>query len=513
MDVLKTFIFDDTEYDVSIQVLDDKPIFKPDQIGKIIGLKSVQSSIKHFDSDEKVKHQMPTLGGVQDCTFLTETGVYRLLMRSDKPKARPFQKWVVNVIETIRETGKYQLLKEMDNLQKMHDSENADLLMAYKTMSEAEIHASLIGGYEHKKLVYIGKIADLEDGESLIKIGSTANIRHRVGKLRSDYGSFHVTKVFECREHDRFEKFLHQHVDIKRYRRPIFNERVSFETYAMNDEQLKRTVGIASKNIVQYRKDTEQTTDVREIVRQEVRAEVAKAVGEKRKDRDDDVQQESNRGHCTVMGKKIQIYSQDGNLVKTFQRLIDTLREWKFDEKIYRAGVLQACQGDYVYAGYRWMTLERELGDTTVQRLRPVVERKRIHQGWVALLNQDDTRIVKVYSSYKKASEATGFVSGGALQKRKNKGDDIHGYAMKAWSECSDVLQKKCKEDGIDLPRETKRGRHIGVLKLDPVTREVVHEYQTMNEAFVKIGCAARTLKSAIVKGTHLRGYKWKYAQ
>lgn len=512
MDVLKTFIFDDTEYDVNIQVLDDKQVFKADQIGKIIGIRNIRSSIQHFDADEKVVHQIDTPGGAQECTFLTEMGVYRLLNRSDKPKARPFQKWVAHVIQTIRETGKYEASKQLDELKAKHECEKVNLLAEYKSMSEVEIHTSLIGGYDHKKLVYIGKIADLEDGESLIKIGSTANIRQRVGKLRSDYGSFHVTKVFECREHDRFEKFLHQHVDIKRYRRPIYNDRVSFETYAMNDEQLKRAVGIASNNIVQYRKDTEQTTDVREIVRQEVRAEVAKAVGEKRKHRDDDVQQESNRGHCTVMGKKIQIYSQDGNLVKTFQRLIDTLREWKFDEKIYRAGVLQACQGDYVYAGYRWMTLERELDDTTVQRLRPVAERKRIHQGWVALLNQDETRIVKVYSSYKKASEATGFVSGGALQKRKNKGDDIHGYAIRAWSECSDVLQKTCKEDGIDLPGETKRGRHIAVLKLDPVTSEVVHEYQTMNEAFVKIGCAARTLKSAIVKGTSLRGYKWKYA-
>lgn len=74
-------------------------------------------------------------------------------------------------------------------------------------------------------------------------------------------------------------------------------------------------------------------------------------------------------------------------------------------------------------------------------------------------------------------------------------------------------LQKKCKEDGVDLPGETKRGRHIGILKLNPVTKEVVHEYQTMNEAYVKIECAARTLKSAIVKGTQLRGYTWKYAE
>ena len=80
---LKTFVFDDTEYQVNIQVLDDKPIFKAAQIGKIIGLKNIRSSIQHFDSDEKVVQQMDTLGGIQDSTFLTEMGVYRLLMRSE----------------------------------------------------------------------------------------------------------------------------------------------------------------------------------------------------------------------------------------------------------------------------------------------------------------------------------------------------------------------------------------------------------------------------------------------
>ena len=41
--------------------------------------------------------------------FLTEEGLYRLLMISRKPIARPFQKWVTKVLVAIRENGKYEL--------------------------------------------------------------------------------------------------------------------------------------------------------------------------------------------------------------------------------------------------------------------------------------------------------------------------------------------------------------------------------------------------------------------
>lgn len=508
MDVLKTFVFGSTEYEVDIQVLSDKPTFKADQIGKIIGLKNIRSSIQHFDQDEKVVQQIDTLGGVQDCTFLTEMGVYRLLMRSDKPKARPFQKWVVNVIETIRETGKYELSKEMHDLQNMHDSEKADLLMAYKTMSEAEIHASLIGGYEHKKLVYFGKIADLGDGQSLIKIGSTANIRQRVGGLRRDYGSFTVFKVLECQEHDRFERFLHQHVDINRYREPVYKEKVSLETYSMNDKELKRAIGIASLNVVQYRRDTEQPRDIKDVVRDEVRAEVAKVVGEKRKtDVTEEVQRDSKRGHNTNLGAKIQMYTEDGSLVKTFNQLIDAVLG---SDAVYRGGIEKACDRDYMYAGYRWMTLDRNLDDDTIQQLRPAMEKKEIRTGYVVELSPDETSIVKVYANFKEASRLNGFLSDGAVQKRMQKGEYLNGNIIRSWSECSDALQESYKKKVL-LPPRPVNGRHVRILKLDAVTREVVHEYNTMTEAVTKVRCAHRTLKSAIAKCTRLRGFLWKY--
>ena len=67
-------------------------------------MKQTKSTVRDFDDDEKAVHTMHTLGGPQSTLFLTELGLglIRLL-------ARPFQKWVANVVKEIRLTGRYDM--------------------------------------------------------------------------------------------------------------------------------------------------------------------------------------------------------------------------------------------------------------------------------------------------------------------------------------------------------------------------------------------------------------------
>lgn len=53
-------------------------------------------------------YPLQTNGGIQQATFITEPQLYFVLMRSDKPKAKPFRQWVVNeVLPSIRKQGYY----------------------------------------------------------------------------------------------------------------------------------------------------------------------------------------------------------------------------------------------------------------------------------------------------------------------------------------------------------------------------------------------------------------------
>lgn len=61
-----------------------------------------------LDDDEKGVGQIDTLGGVQKTNIVNESGLYNVILRSDKPEAKPFRKWVTSeVLPSIRKHGAY----------------------------------------------------------------------------------------------------------------------------------------------------------------------------------------------------------------------------------------------------------------------------------------------------------------------------------------------------------------------------------------------------------------------
>ena len=84
----------------------------------------------HLTNNRKVKSQLDddvtlsypitdNLGREQQATFVTEPGMYTVILRSDSPKAKPMQKWVTSeVLPTIRKHGVYATA---DTVEKMLD--------------------------------------------------------------------------------------------------------------------------------------------------------------------------------------------------------------------------------------------------------------------------------------------------------------------------------------------------------------------------------------------------------
>ena len=69
-------------------------------------------ALQSVPEEWKGVQRMHTLGGEQDMLILTEQGLYFFLCRSDKPTARPFQKWLAGIVlPSIRRTGSYSLPK------------------------------------------------------------------------------------------------------------------------------------------------------------------------------------------------------------------------------------------------------------------------------------------------------------------------------------------------------------------------------------------------------------------
>ncbi len=75
---------------------------------RVLGLTNSRMTKKQLDEDEKGVSQIYTPGGKQDVTIISESGLYKVILRSDKPEAKKFTRWVTHeVLPTIRRTGGY----------------------------------------------------------------------------------------------------------------------------------------------------------------------------------------------------------------------------------------------------------------------------------------------------------------------------------------------------------------------------------------------------------------------
>ena len=63
--------------------------------------------MQKVDDDEKLLQTLFVSGQNRTVWFLTENGLYEVLMLSRKPKAKEFKKKVKEILKTIRKTGGY----------------------------------------------------------------------------------------------------------------------------------------------------------------------------------------------------------------------------------------------------------------------------------------------------------------------------------------------------------------------------------------------------------------------
>ena len=75
----------------------------------ILDLGNPTETVKMFDDDEfSTTEVIDSIGRRQQAYIISEPGLYRLVMRSRKPEAKEFQRWVTHeVLPQIRKTGGY----------------------------------------------------------------------------------------------------------------------------------------------------------------------------------------------------------------------------------------------------------------------------------------------------------------------------------------------------------------------------------------------------------------------
>lgn len=93
----------------------ENPLFLAKDVANWIEHSNSRVMLNTVDESEKVVNNVYTLGGNQEMWFLTEDGLYEVLMQSRKPIAKAFKKEVKQILKTIRLNGMYATDKLLDN--------------------------------------------------------------------------------------------------------------------------------------------------------------------------------------------------------------------------------------------------------------------------------------------------------------------------------------------------------------------------------------------------------------
>lgn len=106
-------LFDFNGSSVRVITIKGDPWFVVKDLCNILEIVKIDSAIRCLDDDEKGTHSVSTPGGNQELSVASESGMYCLVLRSRKPQAKEFRKWVTSeVLPSIRKTGKYQVTSD-----------------------------------------------------------------------------------------------------------------------------------------------------------------------------------------------------------------------------------------------------------------------------------------------------------------------------------------------------------------------------------------------------------------
>ena len=108
-------VFDNREFGQIRALVDSQgaPAFVAKDVCLALGIGKYRDAVSTIDDDERGSVLVDTPGGRQQMTTVTEPGFYKLVMRSRKPEAKAFQRWVTHeVLPALRRDGGYMVARD-----------------------------------------------------------------------------------------------------------------------------------------------------------------------------------------------------------------------------------------------------------------------------------------------------------------------------------------------------------------------------------------------------------------
>ncbi len=104
----EVFQYSSNKQEVRSLLVENEPWLVAKDVCQILELEDVRRAVEPLDEDEKLTGKILHSGQNRKMWLINESGFYTLVMRSNKPEAKAFRKWVTaEVLPAIRKQGYY----------------------------------------------------------------------------------------------------------------------------------------------------------------------------------------------------------------------------------------------------------------------------------------------------------------------------------------------------------------------------------------------------------------------
>lgn len=214
----------------------EKPWFSLREVCDILGVKKTSDKSNLLSNSQKIIGSTDTNGGLRDATFISESGLYKIIMscRTRKDIVVKFQDWVCeDVLPSIRKTGSY------------HIDNKPSIDLEYKKIQsdETKFYLEFLGKY--------GDPVDKQFASSFSKNKLISKV-HDPNSLEFKYGLHsHLTEMFSIRfKSSQVMKIGKKVADI--YRRVYGKEPSNKANFDTNTGSMKYLVKVYSRNELEH---------------------------------------------------------------------------------------------------------------------------------------------------------------------------------------------------------------------------------------------------------------------
>ncbi len=165
----------------------ENPLFLAKDVAGWIEHNDMSRMVNLVDDNEKLKRTLYVSGQNRDMWFLTEDGLYEVLMQSRKPIAKAFKTEVKKILKSVRKHGAY-MTTEMLEKALLNPDAMIRVYTALKEEQEKRAEAEAVIVSQNEQITYLQPKADYYD--DLVDYNVLLNFRETANELRMKERTF-----------------------------------------------------------------------------------------------------------------------------------------------------------------------------------------------------------------------------------------------------------------------------------------------------------------------------------